>query len=253
MNLLYFAPSIRRDYIDSILTRTFGQFSTIKREYEGVMRQRNALLKRIRDGESKKEDLEYWNKSFAEKAYLYMLYRKKWQSFVIDNLPRLSLFLEWYTLKHLYESKIPDQEDTEEYIQAYLSENYDRDIITGHTHIGPHLDDFSFHIIVPKISPKEKSTDEEWQISHDASLYLSRGENKMLLLGLKQLEILFIKKYLNVPVILLFDDLFAELDMNHAEKIIEKFDADQIILTTQRDIPKNEKWQSFSCINLSHE
>ena len=73
----------------------------------------------------------------------------------------------------------------------------------------------------------------------------------MLLLGLKQLEILFLKKYLDIPVILLFDDLFAELDMNHAEKIIEKFDADQIILTTQRDLPKNEKWQNFSCINLT--
>jgi recombinational DNA repair ATPase RecF len=49
MNLLYFAPSIRRDYIDSILDRTFSQFRMVKREYEGVMRQRNALLKKIRE------------------------------------------------------------------------------------------------------------------------------------------------------------------------------------------------------------
>ncbi len=73
----------------------------------------------------------------------------------------------------------------------------------------------------------------------------------MLLLGLKQIEILLLKKYLSLPIVLLFDDLFAELDMTHAERLIERFDADQIILTTQRDLPKSEKWDHFSCINLS--
>lgn len=41
--------------------------------------------------------------------------------------------------------------------------------------------------------------------------------------------------------------------MSHAEKIIEKFDADQLILTSQRELPKTEKWTHFSCINLSPE
>ena len=61
MNLFYFAPSLRRDYIDSILARTFAQFSSVKRDYDESMRQRNALLKKIRDGEAKREDLSYWD------------------------------------------------------------------------------------------------------------------------------------------------------------------------------------------------
>lgn len=81
-------------------------------------------------------------------------------------------------------------------------------------------------------------------------LFLSRGENKVLLLALKQIEILFLKKYRNVPIILLFDDVFAELDETHADATIERFDVDQVILTSQRALPKNEKWQDFSCINL---
>lgn len=83
------------------------------------------------------------------------------------------------------------------------------------------------------------------------SLYLSRGENKMLLLGLKQIEMFFLKKQLNLPVVLLFDDLFAELDMRHAERLIDQFDGDQIILTSQRELPKEKKWEHFSCINLT--
>ena len=49
MNLLYFAPGMRRDYIDSILGRTYEQFHIVERNYETTLRQRNALLKKIKE------------------------------------------------------------------------------------------------------------------------------------------------------------------------------------------------------------
>jgi DNA replication and repair protein RecF len=238
MNLLYFAPSLRRDYIDSILERTFSQFRIVKKEYEVVMRQRNALLKRIREGYSQRADLDFWDKSFGQKADLYGLYRRRWLTFIRQNMEKIHTFLGGYTLECFYESKYIEEENMGDSIENYLRENRERDILTGHTHIGPHLDDFGFTI-------------SEGEEKKDVSLYLSRGENKMLLLWLKQLEILLLKEYLHLPIILLFDDLFAELDMTHAERIIEKFDSDQIVLTTQRELPKSEKWNHFSCINLS--
>lgn len=90
MNLLYFAPKERRDYIDNILERAFGQFRMVKRDYEIIMRQRNALLKRIRDGENERKDLDFWDKNFAEKAMIYGLYRKKWYSFVSENIHQIA-------------------------------------------------------------------------------------------------------------------------------------------------------------------
>lgn len=53
MNLFYFAPSARRDFIDGILTRAFGQFRSVKRKYDEILAQRNALLKKIREGVAK--------------------------------------------------------------------------------------------------------------------------------------------------------------------------------------------------------
>lgn len=105
MNLLYFAPSVRRDYIDSILDRIFHQFRIVKREYEGVMRQRNALLKRVRDGESERNDLDFWDVSFSEKAYLYGLYRRKWYTFTKEHISKIGHFLENHILECIYESK----------------------------------------------------------------------------------------------------------------------------------------------------
>ena len=71
MNLLYFAPAMRRDYVDLILSRTYAQFLGVKRDYDLAMRQRNAMLKSIRDGLSKREDLDYWDQKFAEIAESY--------------------------------------------------------------------------------------------------------------------------------------------------------------------------------------
>lgn len=71
-----------------------------------------------------------------------------------------------------------------------------------------------------------------------SAFYLSRGENKVLLLALKQIEILFLRKYVNLPIILLFDDIFAELDQGYAERVIDLFEADQVILTSQRPLPE---------------
>ncbi len=72
----------------------------------------------------------------------------------------------------------------------------------------------------------------------------------MLLFSLKQIEILFLKKHLQLSIILLFDDVFSELDGNRAESIIENFDVDQVIVSAPRMLPKSKNWDSFSCINL---
>lgn len=49
MNILYFAPEMRRNYMDDILARVFEGFARQKRSYELTVRQRNTLLKRIRE------------------------------------------------------------------------------------------------------------------------------------------------------------------------------------------------------------
>lgn len=230
MNLFYFSPGYRREYIDSILERTFAQFRSVRRDYENVMRQRNALLKQIRDGIAERNMLDYWDTTFSEKALLYHLYRMKWVEHIRRHIDYIHTYLPEYIITHIYESKLIDLSNEytcslEETLRKYLEEHREKDILTGHTHIGAHLDDFSFMIEKDGIVPIE------------SSLFLSRGENKVLLLALKQVEILFIRKYLELPIVLLFDDIFAELDLSHAEILIGSFEAEQVIMTSQRPLP----------------
>ena len=106
MNLLYFAPAMRRDYIDLILSRTYAQFPSIKRDYDLAMRQRNALLKSIRDGLSKREDLDYWDTKFAEMAESYGLYRARYRDYVREMMSSFPTFFAKYTPEFHYESSV---------------------------------------------------------------------------------------------------------------------------------------------------
>ena len=285
MNLLYFAPAMRRDYIDLILARTYAQFPGIKRDYELAMRQRNAMLKSIRDGLSKREDLDYWDTKFVEVAESYGLYRARYMSYVRETMQEFPTFFAKYTPEFHYESSVENSRlliqdskwennflETEIIIQ-YLRDNRERDILTGHTHIGPHRDDWGFRIVKDmEVDSSDSPTFRGSQMGYPENIppnlpykgrnesepipvesYLSRGEMKMLLLWLKMIERQFIATTLDLSVILLIDDIFAELDEDNSDIFLSSLMQYQVILTSQKPLPNHEKYHDFTCINLSND
>lgn len=154
-------------------------------------------------------------------------------------MTRFPTFFSKYSPIFHYESNWIDTEDSQSFIEKYLLENRERDVLTGHTHIGPHRDDWGFRI--------EKNGEDI-----PVESYLSRGEMKMLLLGLKMIEMEYISSELDLPVILLVDDIFAELDDINSDIFLNSLMQYQIILTSQKPLPNHEKDHNFICINLSN-
>jgi DNA replication and repair protein recF len=238
MNILYFSPAMRREYLDDILSRAYAQFSKIKRDYEQVMRQRNALLKKIREDSVAQDGLDFWDQKFAEIALQYGLYRERYIRYITEKIPEFPDFFAHYQIRVKYEGNWIYQENPENFIRNYLQENRQRDIFSGHTHIGPHRDDFS---ILMKIDQNEE---------HSVQFFLSRGEMKMILLGLKVIEADFIAKQTEKQLILLVDDIFAELDENNIILFLNIIIQHQIILTSQKSLPDGINHEKFTCINL---
>lgn len=138
MNLLYFAPNMRRDAMDLVLSRVYEQFSGVKRDYELTMRQRNALLKNIREGIAERRDLDFWDTKFADLAELYLLYREKYTEYITSALSELPEFFGRYDISFRYISSLDESDvslSKKEAIRSGLSVSRERDIITGHTHI----------------------------------------------------------------------------------------------------------------------
>lgn len=49
MNILYLGPGLRRDFLDEAITLAYPEFTKIKRDYTQVLKNRNSLLKQIRE------------------------------------------------------------------------------------------------------------------------------------------------------------------------------------------------------------
>ncbi len=49
MNILYLGPSLRRDFLDEAILIAHPEFTKIKREYNLALKNRNSLLKQIRE------------------------------------------------------------------------------------------------------------------------------------------------------------------------------------------------------------
>lgn len=282
MNLLYFAPSMRRDAMDITLARAYEQFSKVKKDYELVMRQRNTLLKKIRDGEAHGDELDFWDDKFAVLADTYWLYRGRYVRYIQDALVRFPNFFSRYPIEFYYRSSIQLEREEIGIVDAtdadvvrwYLEKNRQRDIFIGHTHIWPHRDDWGFKIMkneewrvknmVRDLGKQKRTPQNDWTATSSLTdteeviesipveSYLSRWEMKMLLLGLKMVESEFLTETLKLPVIILIDDIFAELDENNSETFLNSLTTYQVILTSQKPLPNHEKHHDFICINLEY-
>lgn len=149
MNLLYMSPSHRRDYIDSILEQKYEQFAGVRKKYESIIKNRNALLKNIREGISKSSELDFWDQAFIEICEYYLQYRKKYFAFIDSHLHLCENYLRSYQAELRIMSHQVFESFDGESVKKYLFENRQRDILTGHTHIGPHRDDFDIFISHP--------------------------------------------------------------------------------------------------------
>ncbi|HRI36617.1 MAG TPA: DNA replication and repair protein RecF [bacterium] len=223
MNILSLAPSLRRDFLDEILSTAHPEFSVVRREYAQALTSRNKMLKAIRERKTSPDDLDLWDRLFAERAGAFLGYRLR----LIDELrafvPEIERILaNRYRLIFSYESRA-DPRDPEGSILRHCRTNRDRDILTGHASAGPHTDDLVI------------SACDSVGYERRASEYLSRGETKTLLLGLKAFQVSYIRSGMNKEIVLLFDDLFSELDRDHVDFVLSLFPHEQAIFTSQSE------------------
>jgi len=74
--------------------------------------------------------------------------------------------------------------------------------------------------------------DDTTRTTHDIKLYGSRGQQRLAILQLKLLELLYIEKELGLRPVLLLDDIFSELDEEHIKLVLEMIGKQQTIIST---------------------
>ena len=249
LELVRGAPERRRHWLDSILTQLEPIYAHILQQYNQVLRQRNAFLKKIRvlraEGrfdESLPKDfdtqLALWDAQLATTGSRVTRRRAR----VLERLAPLaaawhaSISASTEVLAVTYAPNVSlDKDDPEAVQQAFLEKIQQRrlhELVHGTSLVGPHRDEVDFAINQTQ-----------------AKSYGSQGQQRTLVLALKLAELKLIEEVVGEPPLLLLDDVLAELDLNRQNQLLEAIqDRFQTLITTTHLGAFDSQWLKSSQI-----
>ena len=77
MDLVRGAPSGRRRFMDTMLVQADRAYARALQNYNKVLPQRNALLKRIKEGAAGRDELSYWDEELAREGAVLVVGRAR--------------------------------------------------------------------------------------------------------------------------------------------------------------------------------
>jgi DNA replication and repair protein RecF len=187
-------PAVRRSLLDWGLFHVKQTYLSVWKDYRRVLKQRNALL---RAGAARRQFIP-WDEQLVQLAEML-------------NVLRTEYFAEWIEAYHHYHNVLTDvpcdilyykgwdRRESGKSLMEILNDQFQSDLLRQHTQSGPHQADLSF--ATPNLKAKQE---------------LSRGQQKIILIALKLSQASLVA----APCIYLFDDIVAELDEGHVQRLL---------------------------------
>ena len=235
-------PDIRRRFMDDLIVQMRPALGDARRDYDRVLRQRNALLKSGRKPGSWTDEhestLTVWNEHLARAAARLINGRlhalrllaaptsEVYAELSNGNKPAGFAYQSTVSMATGQHAEVPDEATLYTAIVEALEEAYRSERDRGVTLVGPHRDD-----LVVTLGPAP------------AKGFASHGETWSLALALRLASYRVLAKDDPNPdarPVLILDDVFAELDAARRARLVEMTrDAEQLIITAavSADIP----------------
>lgn len=220
LSLVKGSPEGRRRFLDDLVVKLYPARAALRREWERVLKQRNALLRSSprRTVASLNQTLQVWDEALCRTgaglaaARLQALgallphARKRYEEVAGGGeieLNYVSDWLEGYIIDTALGSPASvDEVLLNEQLSARLEEVRARELERGVSLVGPQRDDVSIRLVSP---------DADGGLL-DARNHASQGEQRTSALALKLAEHDLLRDALGFGPILLLDDVFSELD-----------------------------------------
>lgn len=218
LELFIGSPAGRRRFLDLLLCQVSPEYAQALSQYLKILKQRNALLKKISEGVAKRGDLQQWDILLSQSSAIVTLKRLElmevFQCTLTEELQSLGELWKEAVLVYLRKGEARTEEDLIQEMQELLKHCQERDVILQSTTVGPHRDD--------------------WRIDIDGRplvTFASRGQQRAAVLALLFLKVSFLELRRGEKPVVLLDDVFSELDDNHQSALLRCFDDYQVIIT----------------------
>ena len=223
--LLEGSPLFRRKYLDWGLFYHYEGFLSAWRHYERALKQRNSILRE----KCSKNELEAWTHEIIKYGLILDKFRQEYVqrlSPFITSISQHLLMLDG--LEIIYLSGWNESMD----YASVLSNSYQDDYRLGYTQFGPHRAELllTFNAV-------------------PAKLFLSRGQQKLLICAMILAQGFLLKQDTNKGLIYLIDDLPSELDRQNRSKLLALLVAQQ----AQTFITTIERKDICECLDHIHQ
>ena len=208
------APALRRRYLDAELSQASPAYYGELLRYTRILKQRNAVLKDIRERLAAPDDLPPWDAQLAKSA-AYIVTRR---IAAVAQLGALSARVQAvlaageelalaYEIAGVGAEDFAEDDMTESlhvWYNKMLCEGRARDIARAATGVGPHLDD-----LVLRVGGMSLRS------------YGSQGQQRTGALALKLAELFYLQENIGEAPILLLDDVMSELDADRRRALLD--------------------------------
>ena len=206
------SPQQRRRFFNILASQCSARYLADLKEYEKIIKQRNRILWLAQTGKQNPGDeLDVWDEQLILKGISLITFRSTLVSLmdqICQKHYRTIANSDQETLSIAYQPNVEHHDIALLYdrFKEKLQHYKRMEISRGISLVGPHRDEFRFAIGVRPLRH-----------------FGSRGEHKSALISIKAAELAILKRYLRTSPVILLDDLYAELDQERGERVMELF------------------------------
>ena len=217
-------PQERRRFFNRIISTLDPVYFRHLQDYTKVLAEKNAALRQQQD-----RQLSAWNQVLARTGWELIQRRAAFAKQLLSHLVELFRMAtgrpEQLSLRYHPAVRCSDSEQ----LEKMMEEQRDRELQSGYALIGPHRDDY--HLFLDE------------KIDRD---FFSQGELRVTNLSLKIAINQLLFSHYSLHPILIFDDLFSELDVQVSQRLLGLFAQlqNQIFVTSTT---RPEKLDTKSC------
>lgn len=246
LSLVEGSPSDRRRFMDGTLRQVDVEYLLALSEYDKILPQRNALLKRIAEKRASPVELEFWDEQLAAAGAVIIAGRQRFlrelegkarathlaltggrESLSLTYLPSILPASEGgggqlsFEVIGLDLNRQLSAEEIKPQFQERLLEQRREAVGRGITIAGPHRDELRLLIN-----------------QRDCGLYGSRGQARTAVMALKFAELEWMRDQLGDYPLFLLDEVVAELDSSRRNYLLSRLGggAQTLLTTTELEI-----------------